>query len=201
MKAATGIKRQYYTYAVFQSTPPVKAATSRCESGKPLRRVFQSTPPVKAATEGKTGSSGKPPFQSTPPVKAATGGSRHKVWDSYISIHAAREGGDKYHKMNTIRDYISIHAAREGGDLNWFFFAPQGSAFQSTPPVKAATKPPYHDDQNTKISIHAAREGGDGVIIVFRMIYVISIHAAREGGDAVSSAPINTVPHFNPRRP
>ena len=37
-----------------------------------------------------------------------------------------------------------------------------------------------------RISIHAAREGGDvGVIIVFRIIYIISIHAAREGGDAL----------------
>ena len=56
----------------FQSTPPVKAATSQI--GQLLCFVgFQSTPPVKAATYRQQGL--KLPdsiFQSTPPVKAAT---------------------------------------------------------------------------------------------------------------------------------
>ena len=56
----------------------------------------------------------------------------------YISIHAAREGGDTelgYIKANTD---ISIHAAREGGDFD---------VLQSI--------------NRNRISIHAAREGGD----------------------------------------
>ena len=80
--------------ALFQSTPPVKAATigtnveygevvisihAAREGGDPtnlatfcLTAAFQSTPPVKAATE--RASCGVQPslFQSTPPVKAAT---------------------------------------------------------------------------------------------------------------------------------
>ena len=55
-------------------------------------------------------------FQSTPPVKAATIKLTVDDVDCYISIHAAREGGDR---DETLKDYfrqISIHAAREGGD-------------------------------------------------------------------------------------
>ena len=59
---------------VFQSTPPVKAATGDVF---PLRRfisTFQSTPPVKAATAlARSRCTKKAAFQSTPPVKAATG--------------------------------------------------------------------------------------------------------------------------------
>ena len=73
--------------------------------------------------------------------------------------------------------------------------------FQSTPPVKAATIDINYEHTLYFISIHAAREGGDISDKIHVTFTVISIHAAREGGDAVSSAPINTVPHFNPRRP
>ena len=79
--------------------------------------VFQSTPPVKAAT---VKSQIIPPitaFQSTPPVKAAT-----------IDINYE-------HTLY----FISIHAAREGGDADTQDTAVLTAAFQSTPPVKAAT--------------------------------------------------------------
>ena len=36
-----------------------------------------------------------------------------------ISIHAAREGGDRIINGNSDYSIISIHAAREGGDLIW----------------------------------------------------------------------------------
>ena len=35
---------------------------------------------------------------------------------------------------------ISIHAAREGGDIKPCFLKEETGAFQSTPPVKAATQ-------------------------------------------------------------
>ena len=60
---------------IFQSTPPVKAATSAVLVIKYGTRIFQSTPPVKAATEKWLASGGK----------------------EGISIHAAREGGDHKH--------------------------------------------------------------------------------------------------------
>ena len=80
--------------------------------------------------------------------------------------------------------FISIHAAREGGDNTVRRLTPAFFAFQSTPPVKAATATAEAVAQRGKISIHAAREGGDVLRWVFDVVFGrISIHAAREGGD------------------
>ena len=57
---------------IFQSTPPVKAATIKFYLLPSLDRTFQSTPPVKAATLLFQLVAAKTVFQSTPPVKAAT---------------------------------------------------------------------------------------------------------------------------------
>ncbi len=79
-------------------------------------------------------------FQSTPPVKAATISYTLSVWDSLISIHAAREGGDHFVQYaHDIEFRISIHAAREGGDRLVRTVGMRQIPFQSTPPVKAAT--------------------------------------------------------------
>ena len=145
----------------FQSTPPVKAATSAThglrnlppisihaarEGGDSIsaqysviRRLFQSTPPVKAATRTYAHTTFYLVFQSTPPVKAATSLGQRGGWLINISIHAAREGGDLAVFAAVVhRNHISIHAAREGGDAK---YSKQWAI-------------PY-------ISIHAAREGGD----------------------------------------
>ena len=60
-----------------------------------------------------------------------------------------------------VADFISIHAAREGGDCLFCFIVIPLSKFQSTPPVKAATKIEGIVSIQPDISIHAAREGGD----------------------------------------
>ena len=57
-----------------------------------------------------------------------------------ISIHAAREGGDYLHDVESANYDISIHAAREGGDADELAAFVSAQLFQSTPPVKAATK-------------------------------------------------------------
>ena len=77
---------------------------------------FQSTPPVKAATMLTSLHLSTPAFQSTPPVKAATQMLPSLAFCADISIHAAREGGDKKHSCPIWLYGISIHAAREGGD-------------------------------------------------------------------------------------
>ena len=56
--------------------------------------IFQSTPPVKAATMPAVVFTLTLPFQSTPPVKAATCKIILPRVFYDISIHAAREGGD-----------------------------------------------------------------------------------------------------------
>ena len=46
-----------------------------------------------------------------------------KLRDLYISIHAAREGGDRIVRFKVCVTVISIHAAREGGDIRVIHFA------------------------------------------------------------------------------
>ena len=58
--------------------------------------------------------------------------------------------------------FISIHAAREGGDGGCMVRNKNTRGFQSTPPVKAATPLAFKLRVRLEISIHAAREGGDG---------------------------------------
>ena len=108
--------RVFKEQSLFQSTPPVKAATeirlfrlmlrcisihaareggdARLLSNQPIKSAFQSTPPVKAATHRRGFLQAESKFQSTPPVKAATLLQKLFVPDGQISIHAAREGGD-----------------------------------------------------------------------------------------------------------
>ena len=79
--------------ALFQSTPPVKAATAP-ELSRPRRRKIS----IHAAREG---GDGRPSMV---------------IYDLVISIHAAREGGDLQKGKKVAVIGISIHAAREGGD-------------------------------------------------------------------------------------
>ena len=52
-------------------------------------------------------------------MKAATEALRIVNRIVHISIHAAREGGDRrVNKLSELKE-ISIHAAREGGDLQF----------------------------------------------------------------------------------
>ena len=60
-----------------------------------------------------------------------------------ISIHAAREGGDLSEPLGAGYGDISIHAAREGGDRSHNQRVVADIIFQSTPPVKAATRRIY----------------------------------------------------------
>ena len=85
-----------FVMSSFQSTPPVKAATLQATPHTRIS-VFQSTPPVKAATFSALRTKTRRKFQSTPPVKAATELGLAYDFDEEISIHAAREGGDKQH--------------------------------------------------------------------------------------------------------
>ena len=77
---------------------------------------------------------------------------------------------------------ISIHAPREGSDeviscrLIWLIF-------QSTLPVRGATRMGYNAIRLLDISIHAPREGSDMKKMKYRDLMRISIHAPREGSD------------------
>ena len=79
---------------LFQSTPPVKAATLTIPPCWPLLNIS-----IHAAREGGD-------FKLI----------KYHFINIYISIHAAREGGDIGLSFFYCGLNISIHAAREGGD-------------------------------------------------------------------------------------
>ena len=117
MKAAT-----VYTFCIiFNCDISIHAAREGGDAViavyRDIPHIFQSTPPVKAATQNVYTVRIGGLFQSTPPVKAATiiFAVCRTVYN--ISIHAAREGGDDLQAILFSQKYISIHAAREGGDL------------------------------------------------------------------------------------
>ena len=93
MKAATVLVSVKKPFLLFQSTPPVKAATNLR-----LRDLSARNISIHAAREG-----------GDDEELAAYA-------DKIISIHAAREGGDAAFVQQMYDDRISIHAAREGGD-------------------------------------------------------------------------------------
>ena len=76
------------------------------------------------------------------------------------------------------------------------------SVFQSTPPVKAATRVPISGWIAVQtISIHAAREGGDAKAVSAARKQEISIHAAREGGDLPFGVSSQRLPIFQSTPP
>ena len=78
---------------------------------------------------------------------------------------------------------ISIHAPREGSDFRVQAHSVLCFLFQSTLPVRGATKKPTVNSNNGVISIHAPREGSDYFDSHKVPVLPISIHAPREGSD------------------
>ena len=82
--------------------------------------------------------------------------------DCGISIHAPREGCDDMTEQERIAmERISIHAPREGCDLSVMNIPAVGGVFQSTHPVRGATRIIFVSGNVLRISIHAPREGCD----------------------------------------
>ena len=117
MKAATALIAVVVHNIIFQSTPPVKAATYGC-----IIKARKGKISIHAAREG--GDSGRGIVE----------------WDEVISIHAAREGGDTtFSTSSSVRPSFQSTPPVKAAT----FCAPVTAAvtplFQSTPPVKAAT--------------------------------------------------------------
>ena len=124
--------------ALFQSTPPVKAATQIF-----VNRFLEKFISIHAAREGGDFSRHFDSGLAAISIHAAREGGDYAVREyehsGRISIHAAREGGDPDNAFKRQAVFISIHAAREGGDQKPIWDIGFYVGFQSTPPVKAAT--------------------------------------------------------------
>ena len=100
---------------------------------------FQSTPPAKAATKGASLPAGTATFQSTPPAKAATCAAGRSRSRSMVSIHAAREGGDRSRPPTPAASAGFNPRRPRRRRLDIYSFHDLVDMFQSTPPAKAAT--------------------------------------------------------------
>ena len=144
-------------------------------------------------------------FQSTPPMREATRGHEWTVLHPRVSIHASHAGGDTLDERKALGLRVSIHASHAGGDmpcsdnsLSALCFNPRlpcgrrpvlystrqlNEVFQSTPPMREATKQARHLCLATDVSIHASHAGGDEDMSWESLVIPVSIHASHAGGD------------------
>ena len=167
----------------FQSTHPVRGATIGCFVFLYFLK-FQSTHPVRGATIDTDDRYHRYLFQSTHPVRGATCVDGNCIRPAVISIHAPREGCDRTvfnHLSHGVgisihapregcdgnddthqhANRISIHAPREGCDTETTIRTNTQTVFQSTHPVRGATRGYRRATIGAHISIHAPREGCD----------------------------------------
>ena|GEM_PF-290003 len=171
--------RSYWSFAAFQSTPPVWAETRRLLRLLVLFFYFNPLRPCGRRQYTILHKRQEIGFQSTPPVWAETVGQGERTFLRRISIHSARVGGDCADCLLDQETSISIHSARVGGDV-WLVEG-RGEMF---------------------ISIHSARVGGDARLCYCLIpITFISIHSARVGGDALELIQRRLLADFNPLRP
>ena len=184
-----GVRREFTIGYKYFTTISIHAPRAGCDSKKrpkyaqPL--TFQSTHPVRGATSLFAVSlDNASEFQSTHPVRGATCRSGAGHYKQAISIHAPRAGCDmtairrrsRQSNFNPrtpcgvrlrpsfvielLRAFQSTHPVR-GATLRGGGTTRTIIAFQSTHPVRGATINPGKRKQGVHISIHAPRAGCD----------------------------------------
>ena len=158
---------------------------SRCDCQTAHSR-FQSTHPLRDATS--ISHLLFPPhylFQSTHPLRDATFSITSQFFKILISIHAPLTGCDANFVSNlSTYSLISIHAPLTGCDLFNIASFNLINEFQSTHPLRDATLDGFSDTDGICISIHAPLTGCD----IYnkkkeRGLWQISIHAPLTGCD------------------
>ncbi len=146
--------------AVFQSTLPMRGATTtRCSTTG--IRIFQSTLPMRGATLLKEVGVNVADFNPRSPCGERPGRARMTADRRVISIHAPHAGSDQAETILVICLWISIHAPHAGSDTSSGQITWSGSAFQSTLPMRGATRKKKPATTETPISIHAPHAGSD----------------------------------------
>ena len=149
-------------YYRFQSTRPAKGATSSRWRNQCCRGRFNPRAPRRARHVINDNTELLAEFQSTRPAKGATQDVRPWTSRPSVSIHAPREGRDKY------CGYHSQPSQR----------------FNPRAPRRARPSCQSADSASVKVSIHAPREGRDAqALAAFEYFVDVSIHAPREGRD------------------
>ncbi len=148
---------------LFQSTRPVRGATSNRPTGTVEHALFQSTRPVRGATSVLVGC--RPHlscFNPRAPCGARLVFIRQDINGERVSIHAPRAGRDSGEGGDALMaTFVSIHAPRAGRDMSVEDAGGAVIMFQSTRPVRGATLTAQASDSPRLVSIHAPRAGRD----------------------------------------
>ena len=167
----------------FQSTLPVRGATTLTVDGLLQEAISIHAPREGSDTRLNAGDIPMAGFQSTLPVRGATLTALIATPDDPISIHAPREGSDNQKKLQSKIYHISIHAPREGSDRQIPQPTMTSQSFQSTLPVRGATKrpkiPTHPPRFQSTLPVRGATLGAERETEYM----AISIHAPREGSD------------------
>ena len=102
--------------------------------------LFQSTPPIREATDFAIISDKYKAISIHAPHTGGDGKRMGMAATLSISIHAPHTGGDPGSKGLATDPNISIHAPHTGGDAKHPHRQQQNVIFQSTPPIREATR-------------------------------------------------------------
>ena len=125
--------------AIFQSTRPMRGATTTLLSGGGSTSYFNPRAPCGARLFAKPMMALSLEFQSTRPMRGATPIYLIVAGCHAISIHAPHAGRDIDCLRHAPFQSISIHAPHAGRDKEMFFFLEIIQKFQSTRPMRGAT--------------------------------------------------------------
>ena len=164
-------------------------------------------------------------FQSTRPMRGATEWDTDGLWKPNISIHAPHAGRDPVLVTETVRDDISIHAPHAGRDFLTPLWRRAKRKFQSTRPMRGATRAREPKEQDGRdfnprapcgarpartppqtpiisISIHAPHAGRDNEECE-RIVATVEFQSTRpmRGATRIRSCTSTSCGDFNPRAP
>ena len=122
------------TLTLFQFTHPGRGATLR-DIPFPVRFVFQFTHPGRGATIVTRLVFFSPfGFNSRTPGGVRPRRETRSIFSIAVSIHAPREGCDKYENAHYTDRQVSIHAPREGCDITSVALRGRRESFNSRTP-------------------------------------------------------------------
>ena len=97
-----------------------------------------------------------------------------QMFDTEVDFNPRSPCGERLEVESTVNPgiWISIHAPRAGSDSNLIRQRGIGRVFQSTLPVRGATRPIFTVRMCIRISIHAPRAGSDSINAHFSSVYL-----------------------------
>ena len=128
--------------------------------------LFQSTHPLRGATRPSMQAKTAGNISIHAPLAGCDESRRSPAETGLISIHAPLAGCDKKKTGHKARRIISIHAPLAGCDPRYPARRPTPGGFQSTHPLRGATRPPDTAQPRFAISIHAPLAGCDSVFVL-----------------------------------